>query len=101
MECLAPAGNREALERADAAGADAVYLGYAAFSARAGAGNFQRDPWKIRRTGRTLPEKDVFLPGTAAQVQGSQGIYSDPLFLLQSAEQRARKRFLILFSVCV
>ena len=42
MECLAPAGNREALERADAAGADAVYLGYAAFSARAGASNFDR-----------------------------------------------------------
>ena len=42
MECLAPAGNREALERAEAAGADAVYLGYAAFSARAGAGNFDR-----------------------------------------------------------
>ena len=40
MENLAPAGNREALEKADAAGADAVYLGYAAFSARAGAGNF-------------------------------------------------------------
>ena len=43
MENLAPAGNREALERADAAGADAVYLGYAAFSARAGAGNFNRN----------------------------------------------------------
>ena len=42
MENLAPAGNREALERADAAGADAVYLGYSAFSARAGAGNFNR-----------------------------------------------------------
>ena len=42
MEILAPAGNREALERAEAAGADAVYLGYAAFSARAGAGNFDR-----------------------------------------------------------
>ena len=42
MENLAPAGNREALERANAAGADAVYLGYAAFSARAGAGNFDR-----------------------------------------------------------
>ena len=40
MEILAPAGNREALERAQAAGADAVYLGYSAFSARAGAGNF-------------------------------------------------------------
>ena len=43
MEVLAPAGNREALERADAAGADAVYLGYTAFSARAGAGNFSRE----------------------------------------------------------
>ena len=42
MENLAPAGNRAALERADAAGADAVYLGYSAFSARAGAGNFNR-----------------------------------------------------------
>lgn len=40
METLAPAGNREALDRAVAAGATAVYLGYAAFSARAGAGNF-------------------------------------------------------------
>ncbi len=43
MENLAPAGNWEALERAVAAGADAVYLGYAAYSARAGAGNFDRD----------------------------------------------------------
>ena len=42
MENLAPAGNRAALERADAAGADAVYLGYSVFSARAGAGNFDR-----------------------------------------------------------
>ena len=40
MENLAPAGNMDALKRAVAAGADAVYLGYAAFSARAGAGNF-------------------------------------------------------------
>ena len=43
MENLAPAGSRAALERAAAAGADAVYLGYAAFSARAGAGNFDRE----------------------------------------------------------
>ena len=43
MENLAPAGNRTALERAEAAGADAVYLGYSAFSARAGAGNFNRE----------------------------------------------------------
>ena len=40
MENLAPAGTREALDRAAAAGADAVYLGFSAFSARAGAGNF-------------------------------------------------------------
>lgn len=43
MENLAPAGNWEALERAVAAGADAVYLGYAAFSARAAAGNFDEE----------------------------------------------------------
>lgn len=43
MENLAPAGSMEALKRAIAAGADAVYLGYAAFSARAGAGNFDRE----------------------------------------------------------
>ena len=43
MENLAPAGNREALDRAVAGGADAVYLGYAAFSARATAGNFDED----------------------------------------------------------
>ena len=43
MEILAPAGNREALERAQAAGADSVYLGFAAFSARAGAGNFDEE----------------------------------------------------------
>ena len=41
MENLAPAGNREALERADAAGADAVYLGYAAFSAQRARGSRQ------------------------------------------------------------
>ena len=40
METLAPAGNRESLDRAVASGATAVYLGYAAYSARAGAGNF-------------------------------------------------------------
>ncbi len=46
MEILAPAGNPESLERAWAAGADAVYLGYSAFSARAGAGNFDGDQLK-------------------------------------------------------
>ena len=43
MEILAPAGNRAALERARAAGADAVYLGFSAFSARSGAGNFNEE----------------------------------------------------------
>ena len=43
MENLAPAGSMEALKRGVAAGADAVYLGYAAFSARAGAGNFDEE----------------------------------------------------------
>lgn len=43
MENLAPAGNFECLERAVAAGADAVYLGCSAFSARAGAGNFNEE----------------------------------------------------------
>lgn len=47
MENLAPAGDWESLERAVAAGADAVYLGYAAFSARATAGNF--DEAALRR----------------------------------------------------
>ena len=61
MECLAPAGNREALARADAAGADAVYLGYAAFSARAGAGNFDRK--ELEEAGLRIsgvnPEQDL------------------------------------------
>ena len=43
MEILAPAGSRESLERAWAAGADAVYLGFSAYSARAGAGNFNEE----------------------------------------------------------
>ncbi len=42
MEVLAPAGSMDSLKAAVAAGADAVYLGYTAFSARAGAGNFDR-----------------------------------------------------------
>lgn len=42
-EILAPAGTREALEAAVKAGADAVYVGGNAFSARAFAGNFDTD----------------------------------------------------------
>ena len=40
MELLSPAGSFEALEAAVCAGADAVYLGATAFSARASAANF-------------------------------------------------------------
>ena len=43
METLAPAGTPQALDRAIAAGATAVYLGCSAFSARAGAGNFDEN----------------------------------------------------------
>ena len=39
-EILAPAGNAECVEAAINSGANAVYLGYSAFSARAGAQNF-------------------------------------------------------------
>ena len=76
MEILAPAGSREALERAQAAGADAVYLGFSAFSARAGAGNFGEEELRdsgaerIARTPREIigilcpeakPERGAFL----------------------------------------
>ncbi len=40
MEILAPAGNIECAYAAIQSGADAIYLGYSAFSARAGAENF-------------------------------------------------------------
>ena len=43
MELLAPAGSRDALLAAIHNGADAVYLGYTAFGARAGAGNFDEE----------------------------------------------------------
>ncbi len=46
MELLAPAGNRKALDAAIAAGADAIYLGYTAFSARSYAGNFDEKALK-------------------------------------------------------
>ena len=47
MELLSPAGSFEALEAAVNSGANAVYLGYTAFSARAGAGNFNEE--ELRR----------------------------------------------------
>ena len=40
MEILAPAGGPEAIRAAVLSGADAVYLGLSAFSARSGAENF-------------------------------------------------------------
>jgi putative protease len=43
MELLSPAGSLEALQAAVCAGADAVYLGATAFSARAGAANFDEE----------------------------------------------------------
>ena len=42
LEVLAPAGSPEAVTAAVRAGADAVYLGASAFSARANAQNFDR-----------------------------------------------------------
>lgn len=46
MELLAPAGGMAQLKAAVQSGADAVYLGSAAFSARAGAGNFSYEELK-------------------------------------------------------
>lgn len=43
MEILAPAGNQECAYAAIQSGADAIYLGYSAFSARAGAANFDEE----------------------------------------------------------
>lgn len=43
IELLAPAGNMESLKAAAAGGCDAVYLGMTNFSARAFAGNFDRE----------------------------------------------------------
>ena len=43
VEVLSPAGSPESLEAAVRAGADAVYLGGSAFSARASAKNFDND----------------------------------------------------------
>lgn len=43
MEILAPAGNKECAYAAIQSGADAIYLGYSAFSARAGAENFDEE----------------------------------------------------------
>ena len=40
LELLAPAGNMECAEAAILSGADAIYLGLDAFSARQSAGNF-------------------------------------------------------------
>ncbi len=43
IEILAPVGNAEMLKAAVFSGADAIYLGFAGFNARSGAGNFTAD----------------------------------------------------------
>ncbi|MBO5363657.1 MAG: U32 family peptidase, partial [Clostridia bacterium] len=46
LEILAPSGNEECAEVAIGCGANAIYLGYTAFSARDGAGNFDDEALK-------------------------------------------------------
>ena len=46
IEILAPVGSEEMLRAAVFSGADAVYLGFAGFNARTGAGNFTADSLK-------------------------------------------------------
>ena len=57
MEILAPAGSPESLTAAVRAGADAVYLGGARFSARAGAKNFSEED--LRQAVRYCHARDV------------------------------------------
>jgi putative protease len=57
MEILAPAGSPESLKAAVRAGADAVYLGGARFSARAGAKNFSQE--ELRQAVRDCHARDV------------------------------------------
>ncbi|MBQ5754974.1 MAG: DUF3656 domain-containing protein [Oscillospiraceae bacterium] len=59
LEILAPAGNEEMLRAAVFAGADAVYLGFSGFNARASAGNF---------TAETLREAVSFCHGRGVRV---------------------------------
>lgn len=59
IEILAPAGNEEMLRAAVFAGADAVYLGFAGFNARASAGNF---------TAETLGQAVSFCHGRGVRV---------------------------------
>ena len=105
MEILSPAGNREALERAQAAGADAVYLGYAAFSARAGAGNFDDEAleealsfahlhrMRVYVTVNTLV-KDGELPGVLALLEKLAALRADGVLVQDLGILRlARERF--------
>ena len=68
-EILAPAGNMQCALAAISAGADAVYLGYSAFSARAGAENFDQDG--LLEIINTMPiaistkKKNLISPNTA------------------------------------
>ncbi|QAT51180.1 U32 family peptidase [Caproiciproducens sp. NJN-50] len=57
MEILAPAGSPESLTAAVRAGADAVYLGGAQFSARAGAKNFSQE--ELRQAVQYCHARDV------------------------------------------
>lgn len=57
IEVLAPAGNPAALKAAVFAGADAVYMGGALFSARANAANFSRE--EMREAVRFARERSV------------------------------------------
>ena len=78
--------------RADAAGADAVYLGYAAFSARAGAGNFDRQEleeairyahlrhMRVHVTVNTLV-KDGELEAVAEVLQLMQDLHADAVLV--------------------
>ena len=99
LENLAPAGNREALDRAVAAGADAVYLGYAAFSARAGAGNFDEE--QLREAAKSAVckiniDSDSRLAMTAAirEVFATHPAEFDPRKYLGPARENMKKQYI-------
>ncbi len=105
MEILAPAGNEEALDRAWAAGADAVYLGYSAFSARSGAGNFNREQlekairfahlhrMRVYVTVNTLV-KDAELSGVTELLELLRDLHADGVLVQDAGIVRlARKHF--------
>lgn len=103
-ELLAPAGNKECALAAIHSGADAVYLGYSAFSARAGAENFDMDGLteiikyahvfgvKIYVTMNTLvkeSESETFLSTLiAVHNAGADGILLQDVFLGKTIHER-------------